>query len=443
MISIANGMMRRVATRFGRGIVDSTRYAQPNLVSISLVGVIGFPLYYVIWRYWFPQPYENLPLRLIGCALFVPLVFEPRWPAALRRWLPAYWFLTLLYALPFFFTFMLLKNGLSAVWGMSTLAAIFLLVLVVFDWLLVTAVFIVGSVLAWAAYFLDAGTLYGPQLYLQQLPIYLFAVVAGSVFNYKTELVKQEKLRSMLSVSRSIAHELRTPLLGIRSGIGGLRQYLPHLIEGYEMARDQGLPVSNLRRAHYTALKPVLDRIEAETDYSNTMIDMLLVNSGRRRVDPAEFTVQPVSDCVRQALDRYPFRSVHERERVRWLSDCDFEFRGSPLLTVHVLFNLLKNALYFVSKAGRGEVTVWAERGPVWNSLHLRDTGTGIKSLVLPHIFEPFYTAMSTDQGAGIGLSFCKMVMESFGGKITCSSTYGEYTEFVLHFPGVSDHGRR
>ncbi|KAB2836175.1 MAG: ATP-binding protein, partial [Caedimonadaceae bacterium] len=35
----------------------------------------------------------------------------------------------------------------------------------------------------------------------------------------------------------------------------------------------------------------------------------------------------------------------------------------------------------------------------------------------------------------GIGLAFCKSVMKSLGGDITCTSQYGEYTEFILTFP--------
>jgi len=57
---------------------------------------------------------------------------------------------------------------------------------------------------------------------------------------------------------------------------------------------------------------------------------------------------------------------------------------------------------------------------------------------VLPHIFTRFYT-WSADRnqstGTGIGLAFCRSVMESFGGTIDCKSQLGEYTEFTLAFP--------
>ncbi|MFP6817049.1 MAG: ATP-binding protein [Pseudomonadales bacterium] len=53
----------------------------------------------------------------------------------------------------------------------------------------------------------------------------------------------------------------------------------------------------------------------------------------------------------------------------------------------------------------------------------------------MKQIFERFYTTTQTGQGAGIGLSFCNMVMESIGGSISCESVQGEYTRFTLNFP--------
>ena len=89
---------------------DTTTFSSRHMY-FGLVAAIGFPLYYVIWQVWFPQPYENLPLRVLGSVIFVPIVFVRLWPEFLKRLFPLYWYLALLFALPFFFTFMLLKNN--------------------------------------------------------------------------------------------------------------------------------------------------------------------------------------------------------------------------------------------------------------------------------------------------------------------------------------------
>ena len=51
-----------------------SKYVEPNIAFAGLIGFVGFPSYYFIWEYIFPQPYENLPLRVIGAMLFIPLV---------------------------------------------------------------------------------------------------------------------------------------------------------------------------------------------------------------------------------------------------------------------------------------------------------------------------------------------------------------------------------
>jgi signal transduction histidine kinase len=59
----------------------------------------------------------------------------------------------------------------------------------------------------------------------------------------------------------------------------------------------------------------------------------------------------------------------------------------------------------------------------------------GIRHEVLPKLFEKFYTTTYRGTGLGLGLAFCKMVMNGFGGSISCASEWGQYTTFKLIFP--------
>ncbi len=62
-------------------------------------------------------------------------------------------------------------------------------------------------------------------------------------------------------------------------------------------------------------------------------------------------------------------------------------------------------------------------------------TASGISKKFLPKVFTLFGSQMSFQGGTGIGLAFCKLIMRSYGGNITCSSIEGEYTGFILKFP--------
>ncbi len=429
--------LRNLATEANASINRSMLYIEPRFFMLSVVAVIGFPLYYVVWHDIFPQPYENLPLRLVGSVLFLPFMFVRFWPQWLRQYMSIYWYLATLYGLPFFFTFMLLMNAASTVWLMSTLVATFLMILLLNPLNLILQ-FTLGSSIAWAVYFEVTGHPQGPVEYWKYMPIYVFAIVSGGLLNFSFKMVQQERLRAMLAVASSIAHELRTPLLGIKSGAAGLRQYLPTLLETYQLAKDRGIGVKPIRHAHMHSMQGVLERIEGEADHSNTIIDMLLMNARSDGPAPENLAVCCISHCVQAALQRFPFASEKERCLVECHFETDFRFRGIELLMVHVIFNLMKNALYAIAKAGTGGIVIRARCTPRGNILTFRDTGAGIPEEVLPHIFTPFYSWSSDGDrglGAGIGLAFCRSVLRTFGGSITCESKLGQYTEFTLTFP--------
>lgn len=418
-------------------IERNTQYVESRFVIISIVAVIAFPLYYHIWHDLFPQPYENLGLRLTGSALFFPLIFVRYWPQRMRRYISLYWYVVTLYGLPFFFTFMLLMNGMTTIWLMSALIAVFLMI-PIHNPVNFVVQFIIGGGAAALLYHFSWSPNQAANTSWQYLPVYLFAVVSGALMNLSGEKVNQERLRTMLATAGNIAHELRTPLLGIKSGAAGLRQYLPTLLEGYLLAKEHGLSVRTIRQAHLDAMGGVLARIEGEANHSNMVIDMLLMNVRQGEAEPHALAVCSMGQCVQAALERYPFSSEKERRQVVWEGGPDFHFRGNELLMVHVLFNLLKNALYHIAKAGKGKVTLRSERGTEGNLLRFRDTGSGIPPEVMPHIFTRFYSWSADRQGgtgSGVGLSFCRSVMKSFGGAITAESVLGEYTEFVLTFP--------
>ncbi len=95
------------------------------------MGFVGFPVYFVVWEYLFPQPYENLTLRLLCSVLFFGIIFRKHVPFEWRKYLPAYYQVAITLCLPCFFFYMLLMNNWSNVWVMSFMSAIFLHILLV------------------------------------------------------------------------------------------------------------------------------------------------------------------------------------------------------------------------------------------------------------------------------------------------------------------------
>jgi signal transduction histidine kinase len=97
-----------------------------------------------------------------------------------------------------------------------------------------------------------------------------------------------------------------------------------------------------------------------------------------------------------------------------------------------VIVNLLDNALRHTPSGGR--VSIAAEGGQDYVDIVVSDTGSGIPSTALPHIFERFYVVDPArargHSGTGLGLSIVKHIIETHGGTITATSELGLGTSF-------------
>lgn len=266
-----------------------------------------------------------------------------------------------------------------------------------------------------------------------QLSIVLDRIRIYEQIMQKTAEDHAEKLQVMQSLSANIAHEMRTPLSGIRASISGIEAYLPDLIEAYDVAKEVNCEkVPLIRENHLQTLRSTPERITLMIDQANAVIDMLLMNLRDNSFDGKQLHACSAAECVSQAVDRYPFKTG-ERSKVHLDLEQDFRFMGVQTLFIYIVFNLLKNALYSIRSAQKGEIQVWLVRGEKYNHIYFRDTGEGVPREVRDKIFEGFFTTKS--DGTGAGLTFCKRTLVSFGGDITCDSVPGEYAEFKITLP--------
>ena len=246
----------------------------------------------------------------------------------------------------------------------------------------------------------------------------------------------RHKLDGMTLVSASIAHELRTPLQTLSFAVCNLRKYYPNLLDVYKKAVNSNLIEGQL--INKTALQlaeGTLDRMEREIKFGLMTIDLLLVNLKPDIDTKVSREECSITSCISESLDRYPFKE-DERELISWEPNSDFVFLGNRRFIVHVFFNLIKNSLYQIAKAGKGLISIKTDEEDDYNIISFKDTATGIPKFVVSRIFDRFFS--KSDHGAGVGLTFCKMVMDSLGGEMKCESQEGEYTIFRLFFPKYS-----
>jgi two-component system CAI-1 autoinducer sensor kinase/phosphatase CqsS len=209
-----------------------------------------------------------------------------------------------------------------------------------------------------------------------------------------------EQIKNLKSLAASIAHETKNPL----SAIGGfcriIRRNLDEVIE-------------------------YLDLI-AVSSWGLSIIEMILQNIRDEEIDTSNFVGLSIANVVDLAIKEYAFESDFERGLVSVDLEDDFNFKGDETLMIFVLFNLIKNSLYY-----RAKINIWLNSDK--KCLYFRDNGVGIAQDKLEFIFDSFFTS-DKEGGIGLGLPFCRRVMRAFGGDISCKSGVGEGVEFCLRF---------
>lgn len=239
------------------------------------------------------------------------------------------------------------------------------------------------------------------------------------------------------SLAATVAHEVRTPLATIRLQTQQIGASLPTLLHGYEAAVREGLIEDTLRPGQAARLREMTDAVRQEVDGAQTVIEMALASITLERLERAGFVPVGVAECVGAAVERYPFRAG-ERERVVVHPIAPgWRFQGSDSLLVYVLFNLIKNALQAMSANPSGAIHISATAADGHYRLHVRDAGHGVAPDVLPRIFDPFFSTKPQGSGNGMGLAFCRRVLEAFGGRIACESVPGRHTVFTLYLPAM------
>ncbi|MDG3085624.1 hybrid sensor histidine kinase/response regulator [Vibrio hannami] len=390
------------------------------------MGVVGFPLYYLVWQHFVPQPYENLLLRLSCSVLFLVLVYRNSFKARIRRQMHWFYLVIITIGLPFFFFYMLLMNDWSQVWVMSFMSAIFLHILLVHITWIMFAQTIIGVGLATFCAWVAKGFTLDIAIDFSQLPVFIFTYLFGSLCFNRYQVDYDSKVALAKSFGAGIAHEMRNPLSSLSTSIDVIQSTIPN-----EKAKKEG---------HYLLSAREVDRLREVTDESmrviqagNETIDLLLTSIDENRISRTTFQKYSAQEVVMHAIDSFAYKTTSDRAAVFLKVQQEFEFFGSDNLLKYVMFNLLKNAFYH---RGSDEfsihISLTSYKGR--NAIVVRDTGSGMTPVVLKNIFNDFYTTGKSGR-YGLGLPFCKRVMRSFGGDIQCRSEVGKWTEFTLHLP--------
>jgi len=116
------------------------------------------------------------------------------------------------------------------------------------------------------------------------------------------------------------------------------------------------------------------------------------------------------------------------------LESDDLEINADRLLISKALFNLIQNALKFSGEKGRVAVGLHASKKDGMIRITVDDSGQGIETQDLKHIYKPLYRGNNSTQfeGTGIGLALVKKIIDLHEGTIEVTSQPGRGTMFTI-----------
>ena len=409
-----------------------------NVVYIGIIGTFSHLFYWFLWTYIRPQPNESVTIRIIGIITCSLLLTSKYWPLSLKRFFPLYWFLTLLFNLPFFFTVYLFSSNFMIFWSTSYIAMIFTTIMLIPNYVLLFINLILGTSLAllYCYVFIPETLHFNPELILFGiLPASLFAFASGLVFSYSNAkgIASEERAKIFKSLAGSIAHELRNPLNAINLAQNQAGRLLSQSADINQNIKQQ--------------LTDINSSVSSSVTEANNTINIILSDLGNKPIEPSDFSYLSTDKILPEIIKTFGYRNLEEKEKVKLDVKDNFIFKAIDDRFTFIIYNLLKNALYYLNQYPNSIVTVGNEvkkiDGKEYNAIYVHDTGPGIPSHILPKLFGDFFTSGKKD-GTGLGLAFCKRNMNIFNGDIIVESELGKeekngWTKFSLLFPKLSE----
>ena len=377
------------------------------VVLIANLAAWGFEQYYA------DAKFNTLYFRLAVCAFALPLFSSPypriRFLASIQT---LYFAVFMFLLLPVMFSWNALANAsfadtkgnLSGAWLTEYALAVFIFLGLfskpAFALFLSSIALLSTTSIAFLVFEPTTDAFLGTILFLiaTMITAFCFMLTTHQQLNY----VLQHRLETAYSIGSRVAHELRTPLLSIKNFAATTKKALK---DG--KPNQQEKVIANL------------DHILREIEFSNRTIDILLVSTSKAAINVKAVGTFRAKSVIENAVASYPYSNPAERASVHIAETTDFEATGPYELLVHALYNLIKNALLSAESYSDSKIELECFSAGGKGTIVVKDNGPGIPLRLQHKVFDDFFTTRSPGEGTGLGLAFCKSLMNQLGGTIT------------------------
>jgi signal transduction histidine kinase/DNA-binding response OmpR family regulator len=213
----------------------------------------------------------------------------------------------------------------------------------------------------------------------------------------------------------NITHEFRTPLT-IINGMTDLIKIQPEQWMG-------------------TGLQKIKTNSDILLRLVNQMLNLAKTEAGAISVNLVR---RDVNKYLAYLVEQFSSEALRRKIDLRFTSAAEtFEMDFDPEKLIHIITNLVSNALKYTPEGGRVEITTGVmDNGKIF-SIRVKDTGIGIEREHLDHLFDRFYRVehQLSPRGTGIGLALTKEMVQVLQGTISVESIKGKGSEFSVLLP--------
>lgn len=207
-----------------------------------------------------------------------------------------------------------------------------------------------------------------------------------------------------------ISHQIRTPLTSIN--------LLVSLLSEENISYEK-------RLTHTRELYELLSRIDW---LITSLLKISKLDAGTVTFNKEETSL---SELINEALS--PLLIPMELHEQQLIMEADGNFYGDILWTGEAITNIVKNCMEHTPDGG--SISISAIENSLFTEIVISDTGSGIATEDLPHIFERFYKGKNSDNKSfGIGLALARMIISSQNGTVKAENLFPNGARFTIRF---------
>jgi len=268
------------------------------------------------------------------------------------------------------------------------------------------------------------------------------------------QIVQAEKMASLGQLVAGIAHEINNPVNFIQANIHYVQEYvkdLLNLLKNYQTSYPELLPAisQNAEAIDIEFLQQDLPKtLNSMQIGSHRISEIVLLLRNFSRLDESEIKKVNIHQGIESTLIILQYRLKAKANRPEIIISRNYGKLPEVECYVgqlnQVFMNILTNAIDALDAAKEPDIKDNLRQINITTSvidsqfvkIVFSDNGLGIPKEVSERIFDPFFTTKPVGKAVGMGMTISyQIITEKHGGKLTCFSTLGKGTEFVIDLP--------